>query len=575
MSSRPLVVLKLGGSVLTGEAALAVAASEVYRHVRAGERVVAVVSALAGATDRLLAEAQGIAADPDPYALAELLATGEATSVALLCLALGRSGVPATPLDAVRAGLSTRGPVLDAELVGVDVPAILRALEERPVVVIPGFVGRSAEGGHVTLLGRGGSDLTALYLAGALGASRCRLVKDVDGLFERDPAGPGPAPRRYERIRWEDALRLDGRVVQRKALRFAFERRLAFEVSSPGSGRATAVGEGPTAFAPAAAPRRPLRVVLLGLGNVGLGIHRRLAAEPERYEVVGALVRDLDKHRQDGVAPGVLSCDPGELAGRPHDLVIEAMGGDEPAASLVGAALEAGRDVVTANKEVVGRHGARLEGIAARSGARFAYSAAVGGAVPVLEWIDRLGRQGGVRSIEGVLNGTTNFILEAVSEGASFEDAVLDAQLRGFAEPDPTVDLDGTDAARKVSVIVRRAWGRSLPPEAIERTGIAGLQADAIRAARREGRSVRLVASCRLAGDRLEARVEPRVLSADHPLAGTRGEENRVLIESDSGRFAISGKGAGRWPTTESVLADVGDVLRLRQPASAPGRVRS
>src|SRR5438270_2555959 len=196
MRRHPLIVLKFGSSVLRSEEDLPRVVHEIYRWVRRGHRVLAVVSALGSTSTELLETALGYGAKPSQAAIAALVSTGEATSVALLALALDRAGIPCALLDAARMGFGTRGLILDADPCELDEPAILRALEEFPVAVAPGFVGR-AEDGSTSLLGRGGSDLTALFLAQRLGAEHCRLIKDVDGLYEYDPAVGGPRPRRF------------------------------------------------------------------------------------------------------------------------------------------------------------------------------------------------------------------------------------------------------------------------------------------------------------------------------------------------------------------------------------------
>ncbi|MBM3962642.1 MAG: homoserine dehydrogenase, partial [Planctomycetes bacterium] len=228
MADPTALVLKFGGSVLRDDDAVARAVHEVYRHVRAGFAVVAVVSALHGETDGLVARARALDAEPDPQALACLLATGERASAAWLALAARRAGLACEVAAVERIGLRVRGDALDAEPVGLDVEALRALLRRSQVVVVPGFAGID-DAGRTALLGRGGSDLTALFLAQRLGA-RCRLVKDVDGLYERDPALPGPPARSFAAVRHDDALALDGRIVQHKAVRFAQRHGLSFEI---------------------------------------------------------------------------------------------------------------------------------------------------------------------------------------------------------------------------------------------------------------------------------------------------------------------------------------------------------
>jgi acetylornithine deacetylase len=256
MSGHPLTVLKFGSSVLGTERDYAAAVADVVRHLHRGERVLAVVSALRGATDRLLADAHYFGPEPEPAATASLLATGEAASAARLALALDAAGVGAALLDPGAIGLMTHGPLLDAEPVAVSGDAIRRALETSGAAVVAGFYGRDTGGGYA-LFGRGGSDLTALFLAHRLGARSCRLLKDVDGVFERDPAAFGRTPRRYERLSWDDALKLGARVVQPKALHFARKERIEFDVAAVGASKGTHVGPGPSAWA---APRGARRV---------------------------------------------------------------------------------------------------------------------------------------------------------------------------------------------------------------------------------------------------------------------------------------------------------------------------
>jgi homoserine dehydrogenase len=579
MSHRPLTVCKFGSSVLTSEEDIPIAVHEIYRAIRRGHRVVAVVSALGRTTDNLVSRARRYGSQPEPAGLAALLATGEATSAALLTLALDRAGIPTSLLDSAQVGLTTDGPILDAEPMELTASAVFKALEHRPVAVLPGFVGRTPDGA-TSLLGRGGSDLTALFVAHHLHADTCRLVKDTDGLYERDPAGPGPAPRRFTSVHYRDAEKLDASVIQPKAVRFARSHRIRFEVTSPGASNVTVVGPDPSRLEPPPVTGLPYRIALLGLGTVGLGVYRRLAAHPDRFQVVGIAVRDRAKHVNDGVDPDLLSTDPWEVARRPADLVVELLGGVNPAADIMDAALQSGRDVVTANKDVIARHGVRLHERAAASNARLEYSASVGGAVPVLEAVRLAGRDGTGRritAIQGVLNGTTNFVLDQLSEGKSYNEAVRAAQENGFAEADPSSDLNGSDAAYKITILARAAFGEPFPFDQVQKCGIEHIRRADVQAARASGKVLRLVATCTrdpegfTAQESITAQVRPALLSEQHALAGAFREENRALVFFDQGPpLLLSGKGAGRWPTTESVVADILDLYRERRTCLAP-----
>ncbi len=248
MSGHPLTVLKFGSSVLGTEHDYASAVAGIQRHLRRGEHVLAVVSALKGATDRLLADAHYFGPEPEPADTASLLATGESVSAARLALALDAGGVEAALLDPGAIGLMTHGPLLDADPVAVNGDAVRRALEHSGAAVVAGFYGRDSGGGYA-LFGRGGSDLTALFLAHRLGAKSCQLLKDVEGVYEHDPTSGGRPPRRYEQLSWDDALKLGSRVVQPKTLHYARRERIEFDVGRIGSLVGTHVGPGPSTWA--------------------------------------------------------------------------------------------------------------------------------------------------------------------------------------------------------------------------------------------------------------------------------------------------------------------------------------
>lgn len=238
-----LTVVKFGSSVLRGEDDLPVIVEEIGRWRGSEQYVLAVVSAFGNTTEELFKRARRYGESANEEAVARLVATGEEQSAALVALALACAGIPAKLLGPEQLGLIAEGAPLDARLCGVSVERIWSAFTEWDVVVVPGFVARTAKRSTV-LLGRGGSDLTALFLAHELRASRCRLIKDVDGLYATDPKSVmGARPERYERLGWEEALDLRGKVVQAKALEFARENRLRFEVAAIGKAEGTVVGE--------------------------------------------------------------------------------------------------------------------------------------------------------------------------------------------------------------------------------------------------------------------------------------------------------------------------------------------
>jgi len=562
--SRPTIVLKFGSSVLRTAADLPQAVHEIFRYARAGFGVVAVVSAFEGVTDRLIAQAKALGADPahevGVSGLAALLASGERETAASLQIALSQAGIPANILDPLAAGLRVEGNGLEGSPVDLASARLRALLDQGRILVVPGFFG-SDEEGSVSLLGRGGSDWTALFLAQRLSA-RCRLLKDTDGIYERDPNLGGEAPLRFERLNYEDALALHAPVVQQSALRFALAHSQAFEVARIGSVFGTTVGPHATLLARRAeARRRPLRVTLLGLGAVGRGVYEHLLRQEERFEIVAIAVRRRERHEAAG-APGRLLLSLDEALGVPSDIVVEAIGGVREAGDALAIALNAGRHVVTANKAVIAARGPALRALAEREDTTLSCSAAVGGVVPVIETLR--GLRGRVAKIEGVLNGTSNFVLDRLAEGTSLDDAVAEAQALGYAEADPGDDLSGLDAARKLTLLAREAFGETLDAERIPRAGAAAV--GAFRPAG-DGKVGRLIASLRATEEGCAASVDLVPVDAAHPLARCRGANNAVVITLRSGRtIELRGRGAGRWPTAESMVGDLLELWRDHEP---------
>lgn len=555
------VVLKFGSSVLRNEEDLPRAVHEIYRWWREGIKVFAVVSAFGDTTDCLKSQAERTSGVLDSPLVANLLATGEAASSALLGLTLLKFGIPACVLDSAQAGLRTIGEPLDAQLVSVNVTRLSNAVRDS-VVVLPGFVGRDGSG-RTTLLGRGGSDYSALFLAQQLGA-HCVLVKDVDGLYTSDPSVEERHAARFAKASYESAIRLGGELVQRKAVFFAAQHRLKFTITCLGSAAATEVGpfndqlDSPARY-------EPLRISLLGCGTVGGGVYQALTDLRDLFTIVGVGTRTPARANRVGVPSSLITTDLHSLLEEQSDVVVELIGGTGDAAILTSRALQLGRDVVTANKALIALQGNRLYELAQKSGSSLRYSAAVGGVMPAIETIQQVRRHGPIRGFSGVLNATSNFVLDLVATGETFETAVTVAQERGFAEADPRADLDGIDAAQKLAILARAAFDVDLPLINIPCEGVAGLNADEIRRATKTGKITRQVASCRYIDEKIEASVGPVRLPLDHPLANVAGTQNRLLVETESGeQVIVSGQGAGRWPTTEAVIADLLE-LRVNQ----------
>jgi homoserine dehydrogenase len=560
MITGKITVLKFGSSVLRSEHDLPRVVHEIYRLWRTGERVLAVVSAFGDTTDRLLDRARSICSDSNEDVLATLLATGETTAAALVALSLQRAGIPAKVFDAMQAGLRTAGGVTDAELIALDTER-LRSELQHFVIVLPGFVGRDEEN-RTTLLGRGGSDSTAAFVAHKLGG-RCVLVKDVDGVYASDPAKSSKRPARFREVTYETAGRIGGSLIQTKAIHFAAVHQLPLAVTCFGADSGTTIGSEFDRIARQNALKQPLNVALLGCGTVGGGVYERLQALPEAFIMTGVGVRDRKRKRFPSVPNELLTEDLDELVDRPCDVVIELIGGTTRAYELVKRALCAGRHVVTANKALLATHGEQLQGIAVENEVGLFSSAAVGGALPALETIERAKAAGPIRAVSGILNATANFVLDEMAAGSEFAQAISAAQKNGYAEADPTLDLDGTDAAQKLILLARLAFGVSLTLESIRREGIDGLATADLQTAHDRAACIRLIATCRRTAQGLEGHIAPIQLPQSHPLASVAGSQNRILVELLSGEtFVVSATGAGRWPTAEAVIADLMDIRR-------------
>ncbi len=566
-SSR-LCVLKFGSSVLELEEDYSKVALEVYRHVRAGEKVVAVVSALAGQTDALLDQAQRVGGEATPDALvARLARVGELQSAALLALALSKVGIGACTLDPHEMGLVAEGSPLDSNLIALDAEAVLAKVEAFDVVVVPGFIADHVEHGVVTL-GRGGTDLSAVFFAAKLNAHRVRLIKDVDGVYAEDPA-KNPRAERLSQMTYAEAEAASNGLIQLKAIHEAEADNVLIEIASLGSAEATQIGNLPARKSRPIEGER-LRVALLGCGAVGAGVLAYLKSQPDLFDVGPVLVRRPERHDEDAAFTDRLEQ---ALTVRP-DILVEMVGGADFPADAMRHALLHGAQVVTANKAAVAKHWDSLHACAVRGGGELRFSSAVGGGVPIVETLRRL--SGSVVAIEGVMNGTCNYLLSRLGEGWSFANALAKAQELGFAEADPSADVDGHDAADKLSILAREAYGVALNPERLPKHSLRDLVPEAAREALDRGEVLKQVGRCQLLADgSIEAAVEVVALPASHPLAQARNEENCFLVTDRDGKVhRVFGKGAGRWPTATAAFADVIDAQRALLRRDPQGRVQ-
>lgn len=311
------------------------------------------------------------------------------------------------------------------------------------------------------------------------------------------------------------------------------------------------------------------RVAVAGCGTVGGALLDLLARHgPEiaqrdgvRFDVTRVLVRDAGRPRSVGLAPDLLTDCVDAFLGTPADIVVEALGGLAPAERIARHTLVRGRRLVTANKALLRVTGPELADLARRhraSGAALDFEAAVGGGVPIVRLLRDSLAGHGLHAIRGVLNGTTNFILSRIEQGASYAEALATAQREGFAEADPTRDLSGLDAADKIAVLAWLGFGVDPGTLDIRLTGLPQDLEAAVRRATAAGRVLRIVASATRVGDGIYARVAPRLLNPDAPLARVRDEENVIQLESESsGLVQVSGRGAGGSATASAVLADL------------------
>jgi homoserine dehydrogenase len=322
-----------------------------------------------------------------------------------------------------------------------------------------------------------------------------------------------------------------------------------------------------------------LRVAVLGAGTVGGPVVRAFLERPEklapfdgvRLTLAGVADKFMDRVIARGVPAAIVTDAPAHLVADPDvDVIVELMGGDEPARTLIAAALAAGKSVVTANKHVVAHHGPEFEAIAREHGGIFRFEAAVGGGTPVLSPLAADLAANEIHQVRGIVNGTTNFILTSMREnGSAYADVLAEAQARGYAEADPRGDVEGDDAVNKVVILARLAFGAWLAPADVlttpptlrgaGRPGITGVTADEVTAAGALGLTLKLIALAEIGADgRPTASVLPSMVARDSPLGRTDWVLNRIEVVADPvGTVAFSGPGAGGDATSSAVLGDL------------------
>ena len=326
-----------------------------------------------------------------------------------------------------------------------------------------------------------------------------------------------------------------------------------------------------------------MRVGLLGLGTVGQAVVRWLSANAQeierrcglRFEVTIACVREPARQRGCDTSGIRLVTEPQAVLDADIDVLVELMGGVSPAYEMVAAFLQAGRPVVTANKLMLAERGGELQAIAANSGAALGFEAAVAGGIPVIKVL-REGLAGNkISALAGIINGTSNFILTRMSQaGLSFEEALREAQELGYAEADPRFDVEGIDAAHKLTILASLAFGIPLAPAAVVTEGISQVYPEDIALAHELGYRIKPLATGKRSGNGIELSVRPTLVPADHLMAKVDGAFNALRIRGNAvGSLVMTGRGAGGDATASAVVADLIEVARAGRadPAARPG----
>ncbi len=320
---------------------------------------------------------------------------------------------------------------------------------------------------------------------------------------------------------------------------------------------------------------QPLRVAIAGLGTIGGGVFKTLQGKRELFprqvgipiEIAAVADQIEERLKETGLKSDRIHTDALELPERNDvDLIVELIGGIEVAGQLIRKALESGKHVVTANKAVLSKCGSDFARLAAENRVSLRFEASVAGGIPIIKALQESLAANQIESIRGILNGTSNYILhEMTHKGLDFDSALKDAQEKGFAEADPSLDIDGDDSVHKLSILASIAFGMRVLPEEIYMEGIRGLARQDIENAREFGFVVKSLAIAKRRGSQIEARVHPTLLPEEDILASVIREYNGVAVKGDVvGSTVYFGKGAGRYPTASAVVADIMDIARDR-----------
>lgn len=321
--------------------------------------------------------------------------------------------------------------------------------------------------------------------------------------------------------------------------------------------------------------RKIIKAGLLGLGTVGTGVYKLAKRQKEEIEkktgvslqIEGILVHNIEKKRE-GVDPSLLTDNYRDLTGNEEiSVIIEVMGGIEPAKTIILEAMRAGKSVVTANKDLVAVHGAQLYETAAENGVDFLFEAAVAGGIPIICPLKQCLAGNEISDAVGIVNGTTNYILTRMFEdNMEFQEALDQATELGYAEADPTADIQGLDAGRKIAILASTAFHSRVVFDDVYTEGITKITARDIRYAKEFDSVIKLLGIARQRDGQIEAAVYPMLISKDHPLATVRDSFNAVFVHGDAvDDVMFYGRGAGEFPTASAVMGDVIDVIRNMQ----------
>ena len=315
-----------------------------------------------------------------------------------------------------------------------------------------------------------------------------------------------------------------------------------------------------------------MQIGILGLGTVGAGVVELIEKNNDtiakrignRINIKRVLIKDLDKERPALVKGKITNKFEDILKDEDISIVVEVMGGEEPAHTYIREALSRRKHVITANKEVISKHGKELLELSAEKDVNLLFEASVGGGIPIIRPMKQCLSANEIKKIMGILNGTTNYILSQMTEkGKSFSDALKEAQLEGYAESDPTNDVKGFDAARKLAILSSIAFNTRITPEQVYTEGIDSISPMDIQYAREMGQVIKLIAIGKRLENNVEVSVTPVLLREDHPLASVAGTFNAIMVEGDAvGPVMFYGLGAGKMPTASAVVADIMEAIK-------------